>query len=189
MKSFPQDLIFGVRRGKIKPPKQTLLPYSVKILTNNVDLIQILNCSSHRITYSQLEEINTALCLQKMASASEIPLPDNIQPLVCTTLAWNNIDCLEETLSGEGTSQRVNGQQCRQGILVHDFPQSTLLQPTCQPSMKFWHALLRSRMCFNWRATKIVWKHPDIFKGIVLRMGAFNTICTLIYTGKALPRC
>ena len=137
MKSFPQDLIFGVRRGKVKPPKQSLLPYSVKILTNNVDLIQILYCSNHRITYSQLEEINTALCLQKMASASEIPLPDNIQPLVCTTLAWNNIDCLEETLSGEGTSQRVNGQQCRKGILVHDFPQSTLLQPTCQPSMKF----------------------------------------------------
>ena len=178
-----------MHRGKIKPPKQILLSYSVKILTNNVDLIQILYCSNHRITYSQLEEINMALCLQKMASASEIPLSDNIQPLVCTTLAWNNIDCLEETLSGEGTSQRVNGQQCRQGILVHDFPQSTLLQPTCQPSMKFWHALLRSRMCFNWRETKIVWKHPDIFKGIVLRMGAFNTICTLIYTGKALPRC
>jgi len=46
---------------------------------------------------------STLLCLQKMASTSEIPLPDNIQPHVCTTLAW------EETLSGEGTSHRVNG--------------------------------------------------------------------------------
>ena len=27
------------------------------------------------------------------------------------------------------------------------------------------------------KATEIVWKYPDIFKGIVLRMGAFHTIC------------
>ena len=30
------------------------------------------------------------------------------------------------------------------------------------------------------KATEIVWKYPDIFKGIVLRMGAFHTICTLL---------
>lgn len=44
-----------------------------------------------------------------MASTNEIPLPDNIQPRVSTTLAWDNIVRLEETLSGEGTSHRVNG--------------------------------------------------------------------------------
>ena len=109
MKSFAQDLMFGVSRGKIKLPKQILLPYAVKTLTNNVELIQMLNRCGHGIAYSQLEEINTALCLQKMASTSEIPLPDNIQPHVSTTLAWDNIDRLEETLSGEGTSHGVNG--------------------------------------------------------------------------------
>ena len=109
MKSFAQDLMFGENKGKIKQPKQILLPYAVKTLTNNVELIQMLNRCGHGIAYSQLEEINTALCLQKMASTSEIPLPDNIQPHVSTTLAWDNIDRLEETLSGEGTSDRVNG--------------------------------------------------------------------------------
>ena len=109
MKSFDQDLMFGVNRGKIKPPKQILLSYAVKTLINNVELIQMLNRCGHGIAYSQLEEINTALCLQKMASTSEIPLPDNIQPHVITTLAWDNNDRLEETLSGEGTSHRVNG--------------------------------------------------------------------------------
>ena len=69
----------------------------------------MLNRCGHGTFYSQREEINTALCLQKMASTSEIPLPDNIQPHVSTTLACDNIDCLEETLSGEGTSHRVNG--------------------------------------------------------------------------------
>ena len=109
IKSFAQDLIFGESRGKIKSPKQILLPYAVKTVTNNVELIQMLNRCGHGIAYSQLKEINTALYLQKMASTSEIPLPDNIQPHVSTTLAWNNIDHLEETLSGEGASHKVNG--------------------------------------------------------------------------------
>ena len=68
-KSFAQDLMFGVSRGKIKPPKQISLPYAVKTLTNNVELI-------HGIACFQLEEINTAPCLQKMASTTEIPMPD-----------------------------------------------------------------------------------------------------------------
>jgi len=38
----------------------------------------------------------------------EVPLPENIQPYVNTSLAWDNIDRLEETLSGTGTSHQVN---------------------------------------------------------------------------------
>ena len=84
--------MFGVSRGKIKPPKQILFPYAVKTLTNNVELIQMFNRCEHGIAYSQLEEINAALCLQKMASTSEISLPDNIQPHVSTTLPLDNTD-------------------------------------------------------------------------------------------------
>ena len=36
-------------------------------------------------------------------------LPSNIYQGIFTTLAWDNIDRLEETTSGEGTSHRVNG--------------------------------------------------------------------------------
>ena len=56
MKSFAQDLVFGVTRGKIKPPKQILLSYAVKTLTNNVELVSILNRYGHGISYSQLED-------------------------------------------------------------------------------------------------------------------------------------
>lgn len=115
MKSFAQDLMFGLSRGKIKPRKQILLPYAVKTLTNNDELIQMLNRSGHGLAYSQLEEINTALCFPKMASTSEIPLPDNIQPHVSTTLALDNIDRLEETLSREGTSHKGNRIAVRAG--------------------------------------------------------------------------
>jgi len=36
-------------------------------------------------------------------------LADNILPHLFTTLAWDNIDQIEETLTGEGTTHRVNG--------------------------------------------------------------------------------
>ena len=88
-----------------------LLPYAVKSLTNNIELIKMLNRSGHGIAYSQIEEINTVFCLQKMALAhdNEDLLPERIHSYVQTTLAWDNIDRLEETLSGAGTSHRVNG--------------------------------------------------------------------------------
>ena len=57
-----------------------------------------------------MEEIETALCIQKLSISGDGPsLPSNIHPGVFTTLAWDNIDHIEETLSGEGTSNRVNG--------------------------------------------------------------------------------
>ena len=40
---------------------------------------------------------------------NDIPLPENIQPHVNTTLPWDNIDRVEETLSGVGTSHQVKG--------------------------------------------------------------------------------
>lgn len=107
--SFAQNIIYAVSKGQQKPPKQILLPYAVKTFTNNVELIQMINRCGHGIAYSQIE-MNTALCLQKMASTPDnnVPLPENIQQHISTTLAWDNIDRLEETLSGAGTSHRVN---------------------------------------------------------------------------------
>ena len=83
--------------------KHVLLPYAVKSLTNNVELIQILNHCGHGIAYSQLGSKLAA------TSCNEVPLPHNIRPFISTTLAWDNIDRLEETLSGEGTSHPING--------------------------------------------------------------------------------
>jgi len=76
------------------------------VANRNVELIQMLSQCEHGIAYTQIEEINTALCLQKMALTpdNDVPLPKNIQ----ATLAWNNIDRIEETLYGPGTSHLVN---------------------------------------------------------------------------------
>ena len=61
IKSFSQDIVYAVTNGKIKPPEQVLLSYGVKTLTGNVELIQILNRLGHGVSYSQLEENDTAL--------------------------------------------------------------------------------------------------------------------------------
>ena len=86
--SSGQDIIFGVTGGRQKPPKQILLSYAVKTLTNAVELIQVLNRREHGIAYSQIEEINTARWLQKMALTpdNEVTLPENIQFYVNTAL-------------------------------------------------------------------------------------------------------
>ena len=91
--------------------KYVLLPWTVKTLTGNVELIKMLNRFGHRISYSKLEEIETASCLQKIENVNEmgVALPLYVYPRVPTTLAFDNIDRLEETLSGGGTSHRVNG--------------------------------------------------------------------------------
>ena len=91
--SFGQDVAFAVSGGGQKPPKHVLLPFAVKSLTNNIKLIEILNRCGHGIAYSKLEEINTALCLQKMATTSrnEFPLSENIRPFVSTTMGTISI--------------------------------------------------------------------------------------------------
>jgi len=109
--SVAQDVVFGITRGRIKPAKHILLPSAVKSLTGNVELIQLLNLLGHGIAYSQLEELNSSLYLQKLclAEQTEFLLPDNIHPHTDTILAFDNIDRLENTFSGGGTSQCVNG--------------------------------------------------------------------------------
>ena len=68
IQSFSQDIVYAVTYGKTKPPKHILLSYGVKTLTGNVEIIQTLNIFAHGVSYSQMEENNTALCLQKLAA-------------------------------------------------------------------------------------------------------------------------
>ena len=100
------DLVFAITTGKIKPAKHIFLPFTVKFLTGNAELIHTLNQLEHRISYSQVQ----ALCLQKVELAKDnVTLSVNIHPYMFTTLGWDNIDQLEETISGASTFHRVNG--------------------------------------------------------------------------------
>ncbi len=127
--SLAQDMIYGCTYGRVKPPKHILLAWVVKSLTGNVELIKFLNRSNHCISYTQLEEIETCLCLDKLANNEDsVILPSFIVPGLATTLAYDNIDRTEETLSGEGTSHRVNG------IVIQEPSQNMLPPPVVQES-------------------------------------------------------
>ena len=126
--SFSQDVIYAVTCGRQKPPKHWMLPYAVKTLTGNIEVIQILNRLGHAVSCSQLQENDTALCLQKMASSmnEQTILPASIKPYVFTNLAWDNIDRLEETLTGKGTTHRVNGIAVQPRVYGPELPCSPL---------------------------------------------------------------
>ena len=108
--SMGQDVLTAVSSGKILTPKHILLSWAVKTLTGNVELIKILNRLGHSCSYTKVEEVDTALCIEKLNSTScEFALPSGFHIRVPTVLAFDNIDRVEETLSGSGTSHRVNG--------------------------------------------------------------------------------
>ena len=149
VRSFAQDFVYAVTHARLKPPKHIFLPFAVKSLTGNVELIQILNRLSHCISYSQMEEVDTALCLQKVSlSTGDVVLPANIHPGTFTTLAWDNIDCLEETDSGGGTSHRVNG------IAVQAKPAGLYQVKTCLQWTKLRKEALMHQ-CHSWQHTML----------------------------------
>lgn len=129
--SISQDIVTAVTIGKVKTSKHVLLPWVIKTLTGNVEVIKILNRLGHGCSYTALEEIDTALAIDKLAateSPSEVPLPGNIHQGICTVLAFDNIDRLEETLSGSGTSHRVNGIIVQPTSLSCARPQQTTVE-------------------------------------------------------------
>lgn len=83
--SIGQDIVYSVNSGRRKPPKHILLPFAVKSLTGNVELVKIVG---HGVSYDQLQEIDTALCIEKLNRFEDnVPIPECIQPNIPTTLA------------------------------------------------------------------------------------------------------
>ena len=70
IQSFGQDLIYAVTCGQHKPLKHVLLPYAIKTLTGNAEIIRILHKSGHGMSYTQLEENDTAFVSTKVGIKS-----------------------------------------------------------------------------------------------------------------------
>lgn len=109
--STGQDIIYTVTYAQIITPKHVLLPWVIKTLTGNVELIRTVNRLGHGCSYVRLEEIDTGVCIEKLNAADDRAqaLPHGMHLLIPTVLAYDNTDALEETLSGAGTPHRVNG--------------------------------------------------------------------------------
>ena len=96
--SLSQDLIHSVSQT----PKHIVLPMTAKSLTGNVELITILNRFGHGLSYSQVEEVETALAEMQIARQQNgVLVPSVCYPNVPAVFCWDNNDLLEETLSGK----------------------------------------------------------------------------------------
>ena len=107
----------------------------------NVELVQMLSRCGHGIAYTQIEEINTVLCLQKMVLTSDNDVPLNLPKNIQATLAWDNIDRIEGTLN-------ISSSKCH-SCLSQAFWSRNLLPPpgTEQARMSIKHTLQVDREC------------------------------------------
>ena len=112
--SFSQDMVFAVSNGANRTPKSVLFPSVVKSLCNNTEIIKLINGLGHGISYSLIEEIEIeyALKLIREQNHSRVIVPPKFQDEHTNSsvalMVADNIDNLENTLSGAGTSHRVN---------------------------------------------------------------------------------
>ena len=112
--SFGQDLVYAVSNGATKTPKSVLFPSMIKSLCNNTEILKLINKYGHGISYNLIEEIETEYALHIINTQKEnrviIPkeLEQNKPNQQVALMIADNIDNLESTLGGSGTSHRVN---------------------------------------------------------------------------------
>lgn len=100
--SIGQDLVYTVTDGRVKTPKSILFPCAVKTLTNNTELVNIVNRLGHGVSYTLLMELFTenAYKIYEERLENSVVLPRDALKEEFTIYVADNIDRLEETLSG-----------------------------------------------------------------------------------------
>ena len=109
--SIAQDIIHSTSKGRIHTPKHMLLPLTIHSMTGNKNAVTLLNLFGHGISYTQLEEVQTAMAERHLERTheGEVFFPSNINPSSRVSLCFDNNDISEETLSGSGTTHCTNG--------------------------------------------------------------------------------
>ena len=128
-----QDILYCSRGGLLKTPKHVLLPMAVHHLTRSAQLVLMLNRFGHGISLSQIQEIDTALAKEALATADNVPLPGHFEKNVSVLFAADNNDFLEETRTGANTSHVTNSIVIQRTVL------SVPLCPSAQQKLRTKH--------------------------------------------------
>lgn len=98
---FAQDLIYPIANGRIKTRNSILLPTMVKTLTNNTEVINILNKLGHGISYSVLIELQTetAYNIYEQQMTNDCIIPANCKKEAFTKFVADNIDRNEKNFN------------------------------------------------------------------------------------------
>ena len=103
VKSVCDDVIYNTTGGRVKPMKHVMLGLGMKSITGSRKVVEILNSYGHSISYHLVEEKETEMATKIMDR--HLATPDGIERKAgkCTSLAWDNYDELNQTLSGRDT--------------------------------------------------------------------------------------
>ena len=103
--SLVQDLIYNVSEGRVKIPKSTSFLCTIKNLTNNTELVNVVNRLGHGVSYIAPMELfaeNTyKIYVEKFERSLVLPrdvLKEEFTIYVADIDRLMNIDRLEETL-------------------------------------------------------------------------------------------
>ena len=101
--AMAQDIVYILSNETVKTSRSILLPSTIKTLTNNIELINIINRLGHGIIYSILSELQTeyAYKVQDQQIDENVIIPLDSRKEEFTIYVANNIDRREETLSGK----------------------------------------------------------------------------------------
>ncbi len=155
--SISQDLIHAVSRGRVKTQKHVALPILVKNLGGGSEIITVLNRLGHSLSYTQIEEMETALA-EEVAKPGLI-LPSNCQPEVFGTFCWDNSDLQEETLSGHGTTH------CTSGIVIQQTVDTCSIGPRATPASLVDITNIQNSSNNNNRRRRSITEKPNIVMG------------------------
>ena len=116
--------IYALNNGRVLTPKHIVLPLSVKTWTGSAEVVMTLNRFGHGISYTALEELETAMAEKQIQhQSSGCVLLSNIVPGVHSIFCYDNSDLQEETLSSKGTTH------CTNGIVIQRQTHGCHLQP------------------------------------------------------------
>ena len=116
-----QYFLYTVSYGRFLTTKHVLLPFIVKSLTRYAYLETMMNPLSHGVSYSKALEIVTTITNSKLSISTTL-IPNDIYQHISTRAVYDNIDRLEEALSGCGTTHRKNGAFVQQAFIGLSLP-------------------------------------------------------------------
>ena len=97
--SIGQEIVYAMHHGRIKTHKHIALPMTVWHLTGSSQIVSLLNKFGHGISYSQLEELDTALAESALAGSTQLSyLPPDIDSRLPAIFCFDNNAINEQTL-------------------------------------------------------------------------------------------
>jgi hypothetical protein len=107
VRSLAQDIIYVSSNGRKQTPKSLSLGMAVRQITGSYALTKILNGFGNSVSHPAVLSFDTALASQCLDN--DVVIPEGIIPTKFTMMVWDNIDFLEETPTGAGSTHTANG--------------------------------------------------------------------------------